>query len=275
MKLKKLDLLAIVSDLHVGSHVGLLCPGYRTIAATEAERQTVQLNPLQHWLWSCWSDGAERVAEICGNDPYALLLNGDAVEGDHHRTWQIWSRNPDDHVAAAITALHPYSEPAEEVIVISGTECHTGLSEVMLAKSIGAHVADLACIRIHGTLIEARHHTGATSRVWLESGGPMRDMNNRRLECARKGHEVPQGALYAHRHTGGWADDGYGFAAVTGAWQALTRHGKKVVGHAIPSPTIIVLDWRGLPDGAMPRHHVIRYTARPDLVGTTFDFSKE
>jgi hypothetical protein len=54
--------------------------------------------------------------------------------------------------------------------------------------------------------------------------------------------------------------------AVTGGWQFLTRHGKKVVPDAIPRPSIIVLDWRGLEEGTLPHVHNFTFNPPPPVV---------
>jgi hypothetical protein len=39
---------------------------------------------------------------------------------------------------------------------------------------------------------------------------------------------------------------------VTGAWQFLTRFGKKVVPDSVPRPSVLILDWRNTKYGDLP-----------------------
>ena len=41
---------------------------------------------------------------IAGHDPFGLILNGDLIEGDHHRTDQIIGRNISDETYAELSA---------------------------------------------------------------------------------------------------------------------------------------------------------------------------
>jgi hypothetical protein len=92
-------------------------------------------------------------------------------------------------------------------------------------------------------------------------------LGNARLNAVRAGHPPAQVFLRAHRHCGGVYSDGSGMMCVTGGWQFLTRHGHKVVGDAIPRPSVLILDWRGKPDGALPTpHHIYFNPPAPEIV---------
>ena len=94
--------IAVFSDLHAGSTVALMPPGFRTIEGT-----TMDHTPIQAWLWSCWLDGQAWLDSVMGADPYALVLNGDLTEGVHHGTKQIISPDVLDHVACALEITRP------------------------------------------------------------------------------------------------------------------------------------------------------------------------
>ena len=124
-----------------------------------------------------------------------------------------------------------------------------------MARLIGAQ-DDVArekwLINIHGCAIDATHHIGATSRAYLEASALSITLGNARLNSVRAGHPVAQVYLRGHRHCGGVFSDGSGLIGVTGGWQFLTRHGHKVVPDSVPRPSILILDWRGKPQGALP-----------------------
>jgi len=66
----------------------------------------------------------------------------------------------------------------------------------------------------------------------------------------------------AHRHRHGIWEDGNQMSAICGAWQGLTRFGYKVVPDAIPQPSVIIFDHRGLKTNELPRIHRKVYTAQ-------------
>ena len=70
------QLLVVVSDLHCGSTTGLMPPDSENMAGN-----TIGFgkNVHQAWLWANWKKAQAEVAKIAGNDPLALLINGDAT----------------------------------------------------------------------------------------------------------------------------------------------------------------------------------------------------
>jgi hypothetical protein len=251
------QLLVVVSDLHCGSTVGLMPPDSENMAGNTLGFGS---NHHQRWLWECWQDAQKQVAKLAGNDSLALLINGDATEGIHHRSPEVVASLIENHCQMAATALKPLAEKAAATFVVRGTECHTHDVESYLASLIGAQegkARDKWLIQIHGTIIDATHHIGATSRAYLEASAMSIVLGNARLNSIRAGHPCAQVYLRAHRHCGGVFSDGSGLLAITGGWQFLTRHGHKVVPDAIPRPSVLVLDWRGKPEGALPTPHHI------------------
>lgn len=258
-KPKRPTILVVVSDLHCGSSVGLMPPDSENLAGNTIGFGS---NLHQAWLWECWQDAMEKVAGITKGDPYAVVVNGDATEGIHHRSPEVVASLIENHCTMAAEALKPLTSKAAVSFVVRGTECHTHNVETYLAKLIGAkdgEARDKWHIDIHGCAVDATHHIGATSRVYLEASALSITLGNARLNSVRSGHPVAQVYLRAHRHCGGIYSDGSGMIAVTGGWQFLTRHGHKVVPDAIPRPSILVLDWRGKPEGALPTPHHIYY----------------
>ncbi len=258
-KAVKTSLLVVVSDLHCGSSVGLMPPDSENLAGNTIGFGT---NYHQAWLWECWQDAQKQVAKIAGSDRYAVLVNGDATEGIHHRSPEVVATLIENHCQMAATALRPLTEKAAATFVVRGTECHTHNVETYLAKLIGGRdelARDKWHIDIHGCKVDATHHIGATSRAYLEASAMSIILGNARLNSVRAGHPVAQVYLRAHRHCGGVYSDGSGMLAVTGGWQFLTRHGHKVVPDAIPRPSILILDWRGKDKGALPTPHHVFY----------------
>ena len=98
------QLLVVVSDLHCGSTVGLMPPDSENMAGNTLGFGS---NHHQRWLWECWQDAQAQVAKLAGNDPLALLINGDATEGIHHRSPEVVASLIENHCQMAATALRP------------------------------------------------------------------------------------------------------------------------------------------------------------------------
>jgi hypothetical protein len=256
----KIQLAVVVSDIHCGSVVGLAPPSVKT-----ENGNTIGFgeNHHQEWLWENWLEGIARVKSIVGTDAAALVVNGDATEGVHHRNESsLIAALIDTHVKMAHECLSPLAQICQKVFVVAGTECHTLGMENLLAEKLNAvesRAKDEWLFEINGCLVDAKHHTSVAGRAYLEASAMSIMMGNARVNRIRAGHRVPQVFLRAHRHCGGHFSDGAGLFCVTGAWQFLTRHGFKVVPDSVPRPSIIVLDWRGKPDGSLPTVHEITF----------------
>lgn len=261
--------LVVVSDIHAGSTKAILPPGFETL-----ERQPVGQSPLQEWFWQSWVEANEWINEKTDIEDYALVLNGDLTEGNHHGTKEIWSPEVGDHSKAAVEILHATASRAKKVFVVRGTECHTASHEISVAHRIGAETNpefkqpfwDRLTLNIAGLPISVRHHFPATSRVHLEASQHSIQLNNAILEAHRAGEIPPRIIIGAHRHRPGHWSDGRNMSIVTGAWQALTRHGYKVVPDGRPAPRIYHLDWRNRDDGELPDVNWIQPTAPAEAI---------
>jgi hypothetical protein len=240
----------VVSDLHVGGTTALWPPN------GELESGNVVgfgKNEHQRWLWGVWQDTIATAKRHFGGDRFALILNGDLMDGSHHGNKELCAAIESDHMEAAIVCLRPLAELAAHTYVIRGTECHTKDFERIIAKALDAeYCGDHALIKIHDTLIDAAHHMPTTGRAYLEASALSILMGNARLNYARVGHQLPKVFLRAHRHVAGVYLDGTAAIVATGAYQLLTRWGKKVVGESICRPAFAILDWRGRPKNSLP-----------------------
>ncbi len=148
----------MVSDLHCGSTVGL-CPPEVTVEGGGS----YEANLVQRWMWECWEDctgcvwkrkrshqGDEMPGEISAPNrkgwirrvakgrKWALVINGDAVEGTHHHQVEVIGNDVALHAAIARQILGALAEGADKVYFVRGTEVHVGTVENGLAVHIGA-----------------------------------------------------------------------------------------------------------------------------------------
>jgi hypothetical protein len=260
---KPIELIAILSDLHSGSVMALMPPEFTTMEGVE-----VRPNAFQQWLWRCWLDANQFIADVAGDDPFALVLNGDLIDGNHHRTTQIISPDVGDHVAMAKQLLSPLAEKAEKRFFIKGTECHTHSAEASIARELGGEYSletgqvtfERLTIDIKGVRCVFRHHVGTSSRPWLSSTALGAELASEQLQAARNGEKIPHVLCCAHRHDPHMVTTTRETCLVTGPWQGLTRHAHKVVGAARTRPNVFLLDWRGKGHGEQPKVHHRTYS---------------
>jgi hypothetical protein len=240
----------VISDLHVGGSTALWPPAGRIESGNVVGYGD---NVHQRWLWKVWQDVIKTAKTHFGGEPFSLILNGDLIDGVHHGNKELCAAIEADHMEAAIQLLQPLAALACETHVIRGTECHTKDFERIIARNLNAnYCGDKALLEIHGTLLDVAHHMPTTGRAYLEASALSILMGNARLNYARVGHRLPKVFLRAHRHVGGCYSDGTAAIVSTGAFQLLTRWGKKVVGESICRPAFAILDWRTKPKNSLP-----------------------
>lgn len=266
---KPIEIIVDISDLHVGSTKALLPPNFVTL-----EDQPVRQNPIQVWLWECWKRTHDYIAGVVGDAPFALVVNGDVIEGVHHGTKEIISPEVADHRDAAVEVLTPLVMMAKKFFLVRGTECHVNNSEHSIGAQLGAvqnpesklHVFDRLTLEVKGVRCVFRHHIGTTTRRGLAGTQLSMNLVEEQVEAANNGEPIPRVLCCAHRHKPGIYRDDNGMTIVTPAWQVLTRFGHKVVSQARCKPGVVILDWRNCNEGDLPQVHEKYFQARQPSV---------
>lgn len=257
-------MVVVLSDIHAGSTKALLPPGFVTL-----EDQPVEQNPIQRWLWECWARADKYISGVTGSDPFALVLNGDLIEGVHHGTKEIISPEIADHRAAAVKIIEPLTKRAAKFFVVRGTEAHVNNHEQSIGEQLGAvknpeskmHAFDRLTLEVAGVRCVFRHHIGTSMRRGLAGTQLSMQLAEEQVEAANNGEPIPRVLCCAHRHKPGVYRDNNGLCLVTPAWQVLTRFGHKVVSPARCTPGVIILDWRNCNEGDLPHIHEKYYQA--------------
>lgn len=237
--------VAITSDQHANSTLGL-CPD-----------EGVQLDDAgfylpsksQLWTWDCWNrywQTVDRIRTELQADELICVYNGDAVDGDHHNTSQIISRNMEvqGYIASRVFSVPKALNPSR-MYMIRGTEVHvgpSGSSEEALAKSLG-------CVRdpetqnwsywhlqldIYGRLFDFQHHASVGGLPWTRPGAVARLAFRHWVERTQRLLRPADVLVRSHLHVHG---DSYGAhrtrAIITPAWQLKTSHAHKVAPESI------------------------------------------
>jgi hypothetical protein len=236
-------LLACVSDVHAGGTTAL-CPE-RIVLDDGGEYHA---SKAQRWLMHCWEAFWERCAikRDALNADLCVVFNGDAVEGDHHKTTQIMSANPNAQAAAWNAAIKvPLSLKPERIAIIRGTEAHVGQSAsaeeriadglrrdgrpIVSEPSTGAaswwHWRPL----IQGVQLDITHHGRVGQREHTRASQIVLYAHDIHLSYTKRGQRPPDLALRGHNHKVADSFDAVKPRVVaTGAWQLGTGHVHKV-----------------------------------------------
>ena len=244
--------IAITSDIHCGSTLAPCPPeGVRLDDGGQ-----YLPSKAQRWLWEKWEDYHQRVAEKRRQLKADLwyLVNGDAMEGDHHGTSQIISRNLEaqTYVQDRVFSVPMKLEPSR-LFIVRGTEAHVGPSgnrEEALARQLRAEKDKEADtwswwrlrLKAHSTLMDFQHHGRTGTRPWTKASAVGNLATEVFYEHAANGLTPPHLAIRSHRHVWG---DSYKNCPTrviqTPAWQLKTAHAHKVAAESIADIGGIIL----------------------------------
>ena len=247
-KRRKCNNLIVVSDLHCGDQVGLCPTGIELDAGG-----TYEPSAFQRGVWEWWGEFWEEwVPRVTQGEPYAVAVNGDALDGRHHGAIHQISQNLADQQRIAMSILRPIVESCEgRFYLIRGTEAHTGQSgenEETLANALGAvpdeatgrHARNELWIRVGRALCHLMHHIGTTSSSAHEASAVNAELTAEYVEAARWGMEPPDFTIRSHRHRCIVVDldsaKGYAAGIVTPGWQGHTPFSYRIAGGRITQP---------------------------------------
>ncbi len=247
----------IVSDLHCGDQSGLMPPGEFLLDMGSP----VGASELQKKVWAYWEIfWHEWVPQVTKGEPFAVVINGDAIEGRHHNSTHQISQNISDQMRIALAVLAPVRNMAaldeqgrRHFYVVRGTFAHVGESaenEENLARELkampdgnGKHSRFELCLRLggdNGRLVHIMHHIGTTGSMAYETTALMKEYQETCAEAGRWGNEAPAVVVRSHRHR--YAEtrvpvrDGYGICTVTPGWQLKTPFTYKLPGGRLITP---------------------------------------
>lgn len=227
----------IVSDTHCGDGLGLFPP----VPFMLDNGQLVSASPLQLKVWSWWEEfWGEWVPMVTRGEPFAVVVNGDIIDGVHHRSVTQISQNIKDQRRIAEMVFRPVVAQCEgRFYMTRGTEAHGGKSgqdEEEVAGALGAIPDDIGNharwnirMRIGYCLVDITHHIGYTGSMQYETTALCKEFAEACAEAGRWHREAPDILIRSHRHI---HDEikvptahGDGICVVTPGWQLTTPFG--------------------------------------------------
>lgn len=231
------SLLALVSDLHVNSTLGLCAPD-----CVLDEGQPVTLSLAQQWLWQCWEDYIERLLELWrpGDRIYGVVV-GDGPDM-LRRSTQMQTGNASAVIRMFCDTVRPLREIcADGFWIVRGTEAHGGESghlEEVSAHLLGAthYPTDsplascwLLRLELAGVKLDLTHHGPMGRLPWTTLNGLGRVCYEIMDEYDRAGERRPDVAVQAHNHRFG--DTGQNFpirVLALASWQLQNAYGFRI-----------------------------------------------
>lgn len=239
--------VVVVSDTHCGCRVGL-CP-----PEVELDDGFYRASRIQNKVWDWWCRfWDEFVPQATEGQPFTLVVNGDALEGNHHRGVSQITHNMHDQELIAEAVLAPRVKLAAQYFHIRGTEAHVGKSgqhEESVAKALkAAPDADKKYARwelflwVNDKLIHFLHHVGTTGAQHYESTALWGEYMDSCLEAGRWGLDIPDMVVRSHRHRNldvhGPTHKGRGYVFTTAGWQLKTPYVYRLRGARSSQPQL-------------------------------------
>lgn len=247
-KKKRINNLVVVSDLHCGCRLGLCPPEEIPLD----DGGVYKSSEVQKIVWGWWEEfWNEWIPEACKNEPFAVCINGDSIDGVHHGSTTQVSHNLTDQSRIAKQVLMPIKELCEgRLYMIRGTEAHVGQSgceEERLAESVGTIPDETGryaryelWAEVGNGLVHLMHHIGTTGSAAYESTAVTKELTESYCEAGRNRMRPPDVVVRSHRHRNIEVrvptSLGYGISFVTAGWQLKTPFVYKVPGGRVTTP---------------------------------------
>ena len=225
--------IVVVSDTHCGCQFGL-CPP--TVALDGGGRY--EASRLQRVVWSWWREfWDEFVPNATKGEPFAVVMNGDCIDGVHHGSTTQITHNIGDQRTIAVEVLRPTVDACNgRYYHVRGTEAHVGQSgteENAVGEALGAIRDDAGNaarwelrLRLGEHLVHFTHHIATSHSPFSASSALQREAVQSYVETGRWGDTPYSLLVRSHRHQHSEvafrASHGKVTVTVTPAWQLKT-----------------------------------------------------
>lgn len=232
-------LVAKTNDHHCGSTVAVCPPEVRL-----DDGGYYGASPEQLWLWQCYGDFWEKVAEKRERENAELVavFNGDLTDGNHHGTTQIMSGNPNAQAAAVNACMKvALDKKPSRIYMVRGTEAHVGPSaahEERIADGLrrdgrpivsDPKTGNASWWHCHqtfeGVRVDIAHHGRTGQREHTRGGAAVLHAHDILMSYVKRNDLPPHLALRAHHHRFNDSYDACPVRVITnGAWQLATAY---------------------------------------------------
>lgn len=170
MAVKKAFQVVWIGDTHVGSTIGISPKRFRIDESNVHEASESQLLILDFW-----NDFWKRRKK--DGRPLIAIFGGDLVDGDHHRTLQLWTQDELVQVDASVELLKPIVNLSERSFLLRGTTAHVGQSgryDSRVARELGVPSYYHLQLNVSGVLFDLAHHGPSVGKRFWNLGNSAR-----------------------------------------------------------------------------------------------------
>lgn len=241
--MNKDTLLVIMSDLHSGSNYALFPD--RVWRGLNENTHTPTSN--QQRIRAQFLRYADQVKAARKNKAVKLVINGDAIDGDHHNSGDVCTKNELEQADIHIELMNEFQkrigwQRGDEIYYTRGTQTHTHNMEDYIGREMNAvpdgdfYCHELLKLKVNGKSAWFVHH-GPSAGAGANEGNSMRNwLKVIYFDALKDKSEIPDIVVTGHVHTPtyvpyGWRD-GMKFFMMHGiilpSWQLKTRYAHMV-----------------------------------------------
>jgi len=166
-----------MSDTHCGCRSGLTPPDfwYNIIKnpKTILEKTHNKYALIQREMWSWYISELKTLGKI----DYLFHL-GDAIDGTGYKNGGIELLSSDIDQQCEIAAKCIKQANAKEIVMIHGTNYHTGEHETKIAEMVGAKIGNHEFVSVYGNIFDLRHKAGRSSVPYSVGNMPKQKLWN-------------------------------------------------------------------------------------------------
>ena len=249
-------IVAVISDMQVGSTMALAPPKWNL-----HDGGTFHASPAQMIIHRQWIHSAKQVKDILSDGRnrkrLVLVLNGEPIDGDHHDTPQIVTKNRTEQIDMAVSLLDEWMQLAgyepkrgDCMYLVRGTSAHERGEHI---ERIGRDLDGVVPYRkdsssmtkdgryhwqklrrtVNGKLFHIAHHGYSRgSRAWTSENSIYNTLKSMYFTGLDYKHDIPDFVIRGHKHvfTYAWyhGRNKAMYGCQTPCWQLKTHFGNQV-----------------------------------------------
>lgn len=207
---KSIKNVVVLSDTHFGSKLALCPPEVKLDEGGYYKASALQNKIYKHYQYCL----RNFIPSIVKGEKFVVVHNGDIIDGDHHNTSTIITKNLKDQENIAVEVLSQFTKIKgfSGFYFVRGTSAHSGeVAEYeeriaqrlnAIPDSNGNYTRYELWLRFgrRGILIHFSHHISSTNSSAYESTAPYKEMIEAYVEAGRWRLQPPDVVVRSHRH---------------------------------------------------------------------------
>lgn len=198
-------------DWHIGSTMAIHPPAGLIPFYYPNNPQFIP-SSLQDRLWKHFEKCTDEIAERRKGKSLFILKMGDEIDGDHHNTFQLVTREITEQTNTAVEVMKYFEkrldyQRGDTLACLRGTFVHVGKQEDEIGRQLGAHEYEVGVyassfveLNLKGNLIWAYHKGVSAGQGQTRGNSCVYKLRQIYYQCLQSGSPIPDMVISAHTH---------------------------------------------------------------------------